>query len=115
MTKVCRDLLGLPGKLGNRRGHQRQRFREETRVIQESPAHQVTPAIQDLPVPLVARKETRENQGRLANEANQAKMVTPVPQASLESKESLACQVLQDGMERGELKVIVDIQAPQEW
>lgn len=47
--------------------------------------------IQDTPeslVPQVARKETRENQEKQANEANQEKMATPVLQVSPESKET---------------------------
>lgn len=100
MNQVCQDLLVLPGKWENRRGHLRRRFREETRVIQESQAPQVIQATQDLLVHLEDRKEKRENQGKQAKEANQAKMATLELQASLESKETQACQVLQAGMER---------------
>lgn len=100
MSQVCQDLQVLQGKWENRRGHLRQRFREETRVIQDFQVPQVIQAIQDLLVPLEDRKEKRENQEKQANEANQAKMVTLDLQASPESKENQACQVLQAGMER---------------
>lgn len=100
MIQGCQDLLVLQDKLGNRRDHQRQRFREETRVTQDFQVPVVIQATQDLPVPQVARKEIRENQENQANEANQAKTATLVLQASLETKESQAFQVLQAGMER---------------
>lgn len=100
MNQVCQDLPALRGRWGNRRSHLRLRFREETRVTQDFPAPQVIQAIQDLLVPPAARKETKENQEKPANGENQAKTVTPVLQASLESKESQACQVHQAGTER---------------
>lgn len=78
------------------------------------PALQVTQVFQDPLVPQVARKVKKESQESLANGENQAKMATRVLQAFLESKESLAAPVLQAGMERGEIKVIVDTQAHQE-
>lgn len=60
MNQVCKDLLVLQDRWENRRDHLRQRFREETRVIQDLPAPQVIQAIQDLLAPLVDRKEKRE-------------------------------------------------------
>lgn len=99
MNQVCQDLLVLQGRWENRRGHQRQRFREETRGTQDFQVNGVIRGIQDLLVPQEARKETKENQEKQANEENQAKMVTPVIQASLEAKESQACQVHQAEME----------------
>lgn len=114
MKPVCQDLLVLQDKSGNRFDHWRQRFRGETRVTQEFRAPEVIQAIQDLLVPLVAKKETRENREKQANEANQAKMATLVLQAFLESKENQAFQVLLAGMGREDSKVIVDTQAHQD-
>lgn len=102
MSKVCQDLQVLQGKLESRKGHLRQRFREETRVTQVFQVPWVIQAIQDLLVPRVDRKETRENQEIQANEANQAKTVTLALQASPVSKENQACPVLLAGMEREE-------------
>lgn len=115
MSKVCLDLLVLQGKLESRRDHQRQKFREETRVTQDFQAPAVIQAIQDLLVPRVARKEKKENQEKQANEANQEKTVTLVLQVSPEAKESQVFLVLQAGMAREDKKVIVGTQAPQEW
>lgn len=100
MIQVWQDLLVLQGRWENIRGHQSLRSREETRVTQDLTEFQVIQAIQDLLVPQVARREIRANQEKQANEANQAKTVTLVPQASLDLKESQACQALQAGMER---------------
>lgn len=114
MIPVCQDLLVLPDKWENRRGHLRRRSREETRATQEFQDQEAIQAIQDLLVLQEDRKETRENQEKQANAANQAKMETLVLQDSLESKESQAFQVLQAGMEREDSKVNLDIQAHQE-
>ncbi|KAA8582741.1 hypothetical protein FQN60_006412, partial [Etheostoma spectabile] len=72
----------------------------DQKVIQVFQVPQVTEAFQDLLVPRVARKETRENQENQANEG---------------PRETQACQVLQAGMEREDLKGIKDTQAHQEW
>lgn len=115
MTQVCQDLLVLQDKLGNRADNRRLRSREETRVIQGSQVLEVTLVFQDPLVPQVVRKERKENQGKQANEENQAKMVIPVIQDSLVQREMQDFQGLQAEMEREELKVIVDTQAHQGW
>lgn len=114
MIPVCQDLPVLPDKWENRRDHLRQRSREETRVTREFQDQEAIQAIQGLLVPQEDRGETRENQEKQANAANQAKTETLVLQDSLESKENRAFQVLQAGMGREDSKVNLDIQAHQE-
>lgn len=99
----------------NRADQRRQRFREETRATQDLQVPEVIQAFQDPLVPQVVRKERRGSLGKQANGENQAKMATLVHQDSLDPKENQVFQVLQAEMERGELKVIVDTQALQEW
>lgn len=108
MNQVCQDLLVLQDRLGSRRSHLRQRFREETRVTKDLLAFKVIQAHRVHRVPLVARKEKRENQERRANEVNQAKTVIQVLRDFQESKVSQACRAFQAGMARQDKKVIVD-------
>lgn len=115
MNQDCQDQLVLQDRSGNKRGHQRQRFSEGTRVTWDSPVPQEIQVFEDPLGPLVDRRETRESQERQANGANQAKMVIQVLQDTRESKENQGCQVLQDEMEREGLKVNVDILALQDW
>lgn len=100
MTRVCRDLLGLPDKLGNKKDQRRPRSREETRVTKDL---QDLPVILDTPDPLARledRKERRENLEKPEKEANQEKTVIPVLQASPESKESRVFRVHQAETEK---------------
>lgn len=115
MNKVCKDLPVLQDRLANSRDHQRRRFKEETRVIQEFQAPQATQATQDLLVPPVDRKEKRVNQESQANEANQAKTVIQVLRDSPGVKARAAHLVPPAGMEREDSKVNVDSPALQEW
>lgn len=115
MTPVCLDPPGRRDRSGSRRAPRRPRSREETRETKDPQDPPVTQDSPDPPAPLVDRRERRENPESQAKEANQGKMVIPVLQVSLGSKENQVFQVHRDETEKEVLKATEDTQAPQEW
>lgn len=115
MNRACRDRPVLRGRWESRRDHRRRRFNEETRAIQEFQAPQVTRATQDLLVPLVDRRVTKENPESRASEANQEKTAIRVLQDSLEIKAIRVHQAPPAGTEREDSKASTDSRVLQEW